>query len=527
MNRRNFLRNGAGLAAALGTSGFPSLPWIAGEGPLGSGTGYSHRLPANDVHYRVTAGYVEDNPVPGYTWASDEAYERFKDIKFGIRLHWGLYSVLQLRSESWPYLKMSLAERQAYQELYRSWYPAGFDADEWVDFFAESGARMFAFTSKHHDGFSMFDTKARVKKHVNWLAPGGPVMEDCDLAYSIMETPFRRDVVKELTTAAHKKDIKVDLYFSHPDWYDADFRPYNYHPLQVPGAATLAVQGKDRKPEISNINEQFGKAGPVIVPDPSPVEVDRMMKRHRAQLEELITQYGKIDMICLDQWLGPTVWPRLRETMEYLRRLRPDIMYRARGIGNYGDYYTPEGFVPGGKENTDAPWFVIYPLGNTFSYEAYADKHKGPQWIIRNLVDAVAKGGNFMVGIGPDGNGRFHPEAIRQLKQAGEWLKVNGEGIYGTRPRNDGDWKEGDDIRFTRTKDQKTVYVYVYEWPEKELVLQTVKPRRNGNIYFLGNGERLSWKYDSARGLVIQTPRELTGRLPEARLLVYGFKIEV
>jgi len=229
---------------------------------------YAHRLPANDGHYQRTCGYVEDIPVNAYSWAPDSAYEDFQDIKFGIRLHWGIYSLLRLHGESWPYLQMLPEEKQTYQELYKSWYPAGFDAEEWVDFFAESGAKMFAFTSKHHDGFSMFDTSARVKRRVNWLAPGGPQIEDCELAYSIMETPFKRDIVRELTTAAHRKNMKVDLYFSHPDWYDSDFRPYNYHPLQVPDSATLAVTGKNRTPEIENPREYFAKAGLVIKPDP-------------------------------------------------------------------------------------------------------------------------------------------------------------------------------------------------------------------------------------------------------------------
>src|SRR5512140_1552039 len=137
-------------------------------------------------------------------------------------------------------------------------------------------------------------------------------------------------------------------------------------------------------------------------------------------------------MLSLDQWLGPKVWPELRRTILDLRELQPDVLLRARGIGNYGDYYTPEGFVPGGKENTNMPWFVIYPLGSVFSYDANASRYKGGQWIVKNLVDAVAKGGRFMVGIGPDANGQFHPTAIQQLQQAGAWLKTNGPAIYAT-----------------------------------------------------------------------------------------------
>ena len=525
MNRRKFSRlTGAALMAAIVSPGFHP---VKGAFKPGRKSKYSHRLPKSDTHYKVTSGYVEDNPVPEYTWAPDEVYEDFLDMKFGIRLHWGIYSILQQERESWPFLAMSPEERQAYQELYKSWNPAGFDADEWVDFFVESGAKMFSFTSKHHDGFSMFDTKTKVKRRTNWLTSQGPVIEDCDFTYSIMNTPFKRDVVKELCDAAHKKNMKIDLYFSHPDWYDADFRPYNYHPLQVPDAPTLAVMGKDLKPELHDPEKRFGKSGLVVAPNPSKEEVNRMMKRHRAQLEELLTNYGKINMICLDQWLGPTVWPQLRETMLHLRKLRPDVMFRARGIGNYGDYYTPEGFVPGSKENSDTPWFVIYPLARSFSYDPHGDKYKGSKWIIKNLIDSAAKGGNFMVGIGPDGYGKFHPKAVEQLRQTGAWLRVNGEGIYATRAREGELWKEGDNIRFTRSKDNKTIYAFSFDWPAEQLILQSVKPRANSKLFLVGNSTPLTWSYNAAKELVIKTPAALKSKLSEAAQAAFCFKIEV
>ena len=265
-----------------------------------------NRLPANDHHYRRVRSYVEETPIPEYQHAPESAYEAFRDIKYGVRLHWGAYSIEGLRGESWPFLKLSFAERQRYQELYKTWNPSGFDASDWTDLFVQSGLKMFAFTSKHHDGFSMFDTRTRVRQRANWTAAGGPKIESCDLSYSIMETPFRRDVVKELTDAAHRRGLKVDLYFSHPDWYDADFRPYNYHPLQVPSSPSLIVEYEEARKRLGDRM--------VVVPDPSPYEVKRMMARHRAQLTELLTRYGRIDMLCLDQWLGPTVWPALRET---------------------------------------------------------------------------------------------------------------------------------------------------------------------------------------------------------------------
>jgi alpha-L-fucosidase len=552
MDRRTFLLSGSGLAAGTffggrtpADAGLPgsgrSLQGSAGSagspgssdsadsaGTSGSsGVGLSHRLPLSDGHYLRTCGYAEDLPVAEYTWAPDGRYEDLSDMKFGIRVHWGLYSILQLQNESWPFLMMSKEERASYQHLYQSWFPQGFDADEWTGLFKESGARMFSFTAKHHDGFSMYDTSTRVSKRVNWLAPGGPVIEHCDHSYSIMDTPFRRDVVRELCTSARQKGLKIDLYFSHPDWYDADFRPYTYHPLQVPGAAELSVTGKDRIPVLEHPEKRFGKSGLVVVPDPDPATVQRMMARHRAQLEELITRYGTIDMVCLDMFLGPSVWPALRETMMYLRKLRPDVMYRARGIGNYGDYYTPEGFVPGSRENTDVPWFVIYPLGGGFSYEPRSEQYKGVKWIIDNLIDCAAKGGNFMVGIGPDGNGRFHTEAVRQLRQTGEWLASNGAAIYATRARDGELWREGGHVRFTRSKDRRTEYAFLLEWPGEELVLRSIKPRKHSTMSLLGYDGGLQWKYDSSRGVVISLPPAIREKLTATAQLAYVIKIDV
>jgi alpha-L-fucosidase len=503
MNRRRFL-----LSSAAATPGLYRV--------CAASDRVNHYLPKSDTHYRKVQSYVEEVPVPEYRWVSEAAYERFRDIKYGVRLHWGPYSILGEPGESWPFLKLSFAERQRYQALYQTWNPRGFNAGEWMDLFASCGLKMFAFTTKHHDGFSMFDTRTRVRQRANWVAPGGPKIESCDLTYSMMETPFRRDVVKELCDAARSRDIKIDLYFSHPDWYDADFRPYAYHPLQVPSSDALTTEYPDAKRRLGEEE--------VIVPDPTPAEVTRMMARHRAQLTELLTRYGKIDMLGLDQWLGPQVWPALRETILHLRRLQPDVMVRARGIGNYGDYYTPEGFVPGDRGNTETPWFVIYPLGSSFSYERLAENYKGAAWVVRNLVDTAAKGGNFMVGIGPDGDGRFHPTAISQLKEAGEWLKVNGPGIYSTRPRDGELWSEGNDIRFTRTKDQKTIYAFALKWPGEKLLLRSVQPAGSSVIRMLGTDAPLEWSPQST-GVEVRIPPGLQDESRRPCRFAWGFQI--
>ncbi len=476
-----------------------------------------HRLPLTDSHYKRVRSYIEDEPVPEYRWASDAAYEAFQDMKYGIRIHWGLYSVAGFTRESWPFLELSYPERAHYNEMYRTWNPSGFDADAWTSLFAENGLRMFAFTTKHHEGFSMFDTRTRVKQRVRWDAPGSPQLENCDLAYSMMETPFKRDVVRELCEAGRKRGLRISLYFSHPDWYDADFRPYADDPVVVPSASELDPEWRAQPNGSKRITW--------TAPDPSPQQVARMMARHRAQLEELLTNYGEIHMLSLDQWLGPKVWPQLRETILQLRKLQPDVMLRARGIGNYGDYYTPEGFVPGDKSNTGAPWMVIYPLASGFSYDPVGSHYKGAQWIVRSIVDTAAKGGNFQVGIGPDATGRFHPVAIEQLKQAGAWLRVCGEGIYATRPREAAYWREGETIRFTRTKDRRTVYCFALDWPGKSLVLRSVKPKPGSIVSMFGYPEPMKWRFDPTAGLTIDLPDALQSEDRRPNQYAWGWSI--
>ena len=267
MNRRDFLASAAALAATSPLRGLGQSPQPVHGFPPAMLRGDS---------------YIETTPVAEYHNAPESAYEAFQDMKFGIRIHWGIYSIWHRGAESWPYLPMSFEDRQAYNSLYKTWNPAGFDADAWMDDFRDSGMKMFAFTSKHHEGFSMFDTKTRVKSRANWTAPGGPRIEDCDLAYSIMETPFRRDVIKELTRRGSQARHQDRFIF-----LPSRLVRRRLSSLRCTPAADSFIHTMDDLRTTSDSRKQKLGDHAVVVPDPTDAEVKRMMERHRAQLREL------------------------------------------------------------------------------------------------------------------------------------------------------------------------------------------------------------------------------------------------
>jgi alpha-L-fucosidase len=167
---------------------------------------------------------------------------------------------------------------------------------------------------------------------------------------------------------------------------------------------------------------------------------------------------------------------------------------------------------------------VIYTLAGQFAHEPYGEKYKSGQWILSNLIDIVAKGGNFMVSIGPEGDGNFHPEAVKKLEYAGDWLKVNGEAIYKTRPWEH--WKEGQNVRFTRSKDGKYVYAICSGWPGTEFASRLIRPGEDSQIIMLGVDEPLKWRSDPDRGIVIDLPETLQVQANRRCRQSYVFRIE-
>jgi alpha-L-fucosidase len=434
------------------------------------------------------------NADPDYRHAGPEALDRWMDWKWGLRIHWGLYCMYEGRDASWV-IQEHLNDKQwqkNYYASYQEFNPVKFDADQWMQIMKRAGMKYFSFTSKHHEGFCMWPTKT-LQRGLRKKADGS--FEAVTDHFSIAETPFRRDIVGELVKAGRAHGLGVSLYYSHIDWHDWDFGW---------DKCNLWYDGKFRKP----------------VDDPSRWAA--FIQKERDQISELLTWYGPIDTLCLD-----IAWPREAQHDAYdvaklARRLQPNIMLRNRGIGDYGDYETPEGKIPEDPSRVKRPWQVIYPCGSGFSYKSH-DHYKSKEWVLESLIDIVAKGGNFQVGFGPRPDGTWPSEMTERLAYVGDWLKVNGECIYATRPFRR--WHEGKEVRFTRSKDGRYVYAICLKWPGAMFRSQLVAPKPGSAVRMLGADQDLKWRCSDQEGLVVEIPESLAAHKPCAQ--AYSFRMEV
>ena len=395
-----------------------------------------------------------------YVWPTDPQVltklKHWQDQKFGVLMHWGLYSVPGI-VESWSICSEDwiVRERKPTYEEDKAWYwsqkdslnPVNFDPSKWADVMKKAGMKYMIFTTKHHDGFCMFDTK-----YTDFSIAHGPFGKDP-----------RHNIAKEVFDAYRNKGFMIGCYFSKPDWHSKWFwNPYYATPNR----------------RINYKKQQH------------PDWWQNYRKFTQNQLNELTTDYGNIDILWLDGgWItGEEIG--LDTILVDARKRNPGMISVDRTIrGKNENYQTPEQGIP--AKQLDIPWESCITLSHAWGWTPNA-KFKSPNKVIGILSEIVAKGGCLALGVGPKADGTLQPEVVKNLLQIGNWLNKNGQAIYST--VNAAHYNDGK-VWFTADKNGKTLYA-IYALEDGEKTPKTITWTENkpkGKLVLLQNGKSVKY----------------------------------
>ena len=395
-----------------------------------------------------------------YVWPTDPQVltklKHWQDQKFGVLMHWGLYSVPGV-VESWSICSEDwiVRERKPTYEEDKAWYwsqkdslnPVNFDPSKWADVMKKAGMKYMIFTTKHHDGFCMFDTK-----YTDFSIAHGPFGKDP-----------RHNIAKEVFDAYRNKGFMIGCYFSKPDWHSKWFwNPYYATPNR----------------SINYKKQQH------------PDWWQNYRKFTQNQLNELTTDYGNIDILWLDGgWItGEEIG--LDTILVDARKRNPGMISVDRTIrGKNENYQTPEQGIP--AKQLDIPWESCITLSHAWGWTPNA-KFKSPNKVIGILSEIVAKGGCLALGVGPKADGTLQPEVVKNLLQIGNWLNKNGQAIYST--VNAAHYNDGK-VWFTADKNGKTLYA-IYALEDGEKTPKTITWTENkpkGKLVLLQNGKSVKY----------------------------------
>jgi alpha-L-fucosidase len=377
---------------------------------------------------RLPAG--EDAPIP-------DRVRWWTEGRFGCSFHWGLYSI-PARGE-WVRSAERLTIEQ-YQRYFDAFNPDRYDARAWARLLKQAGFKYAALTTKHHDGFCLFDSQLTQYKATN--------------------TPARRDLVREFVDAMRAEGLRVGLYYSLVDWHHADYPAWGdrQHPMRE------KTEYRDRAHDWSNYIRYF-----------------------HGQVRELLTNYGKIDLMLFDFSYPPYLGEKwgASELVKMIRSIQPDIVLNDRlGTGQAGNIKeaTPPAYAGDfdscelntpmfpitNAQGQRVPWDLWITHNNSWCYNGTDPAYKPADSIIRTLVNCVSKGGNLTFNLSPDARGQIPRQSVETLEEVGRWMSANGESIYGcgVAPFEQPDWG-----RFTMSNDGRRLYAHIMEQPMGHLTM--------------------------------------------------------
>lgn len=407
--------------------------------------------------------------------ARDARMAWWRDARFGMFIHWGLYALpagewngrRTVKIGEWimDELEIPLAE---YEKLAPRFNPSQFDAATWVDIAKRAGMRYIVITSKHHDGFALWNSAVS-----HW-----------DIADA---TPYEKDILRELVTACRAAGIRVGFYHSIMDWHHPD-------------AQAMFAPHYNQQSDSARANPNF------------PRYVESYLK---PQLRELLTQYGKIDILWFDgEWIPDYTTEMGKDIYQFVRSLQPDILINNRvdkgrqgmqgmnKAGTFaGDFGTPEQEIPAtGMPGLD--WESCMTMNDTWGYTSFGTQWKSAEVLLRNLVDIASKGGNFLLNVGPDGTGLIPAASVARLDSLGRWMQRNSEAIYGTTasPIAQPAWG-----RCTQkvADGQKLLYLHVFDWPQDGRLRLRGWWRSLKGASLLANGAPVEVKKDGTGWLLL------------------------
>jgi len=405
-------------------------------------------------------------PNLGRAAVAEERTAWYRDAKFGMFIHWGPYSVASVEA-SWPIMnpKPGGISEAEYRELPKRFNPTKFDPYHFVDLARGAGQQYMVFTTKHHDGFCMFDTSYT--------------------DYKITNTPYGKDIVAQMTQACKERSMPLGFYYSPPDMHHPAFRD----------TSKLAKENWNGEPERPEW----------------PLYLDYM----QLQLTELLTRYGPVVLIWFDGLHYQEKYGGIR-FINLIRQLQAATLVNDR-IGVPGDYVTPEQFIPSGIPTKDVRfnavdtsvqqklkptvpkpedfqlWETCMTINNTWAYNMHDRDFKSAQFLIRGLVEVASRGGNFLLNVGPQPDGVIQPEFQERLRAIGDWLSVNGDSIYGT---TYGPLQGMASLRTTAKG--KKVYVHVFDWPSGTLEINGLDAKVIA-AHLLATGQSVTFRQDSGK----------------------------